>query len=61
MAEDCADDDDDKSAIRDLRKRVVKRLQMHDALIQVINPLFQSFLNFFLTSVCLDVRECIVI
>ncbi|XP_062148913.1 bifunctional TH2 protein, mitochondrial-like [Alnus glutinosa] len=34
MAEDCADDDDDKSAIRDLRKRVVQRLKAHDTLVR---------------------------
>ncbi|KAG2713736.1 hypothetical protein I3760_04G189300 [Carya illinoinensis] len=34
MAEDCADDDDDKSGIRDLRKRVVQRIKTHDALVR---------------------------
>lgn len=39
LAEDCADDDDDRSAIRKLRKRVVKKLQMHDTLVRVCSPL----------------------
>ncbi|XP_041005515.1 bifunctional TH2 protein, mitochondrial-like isoform X1 [Juglans microcarpa x Juglans regia] len=34
LAEDCADDDDDKSGIRDLRKRVVQRLKSHDTLVR---------------------------
>lgn len=35
MAEDCAYDDDDKSGILDLRKRVVQRLKAHDILVRV--------------------------
>ncbi|XP_024923164.2 bifunctional TH2 protein, mitochondrial [Ziziphus jujuba] len=34
LAEDCADDDDDRCAIRKLRKRVLKKLQMHDTLVR---------------------------
>ncbi|PRQ25705.1 putative aminopyrimidine aminohydrolase [Rosa chinensis] len=34
LAEDCADDDDDKAGIRALRKRVLQRLQLHDKLIR---------------------------
>ena len=45
MAEDCADDDDDKSALRDLRKRVVQRLKAHDTLVRVSFTIF-LFLNF---------------
>ncbi|KAK6940603.1 Thiaminase-2/PQQC, partial [Dillenia turbinata] len=30
LAEECADDDDDKSAIRKLRKRVLEKLKVHD-------------------------------
>ncbi|KAM1153108.1 hypothetical protein ACFX14_035537 [Malus domestica] len=34
LAEDCADDDDDKNGIRDLRKRIIRRLQTHDTFVQ---------------------------
>lgn len=35
MAENCADDDEDKSAIRSLRKRVLEKLKAHPTLVQV--------------------------
>jgi hypothetical protein len=47
MAEDCADDDDDKSAIRDLRKRVVQRLKGHDTLVRVSFTIFLILFNLF--------------
>lgn len=34
LAEDCADDEDDKNGLRDLRKRAVGRLQMHDTFVR---------------------------
>lgn len=35
MAEEYADDDDDKFAICELRKSVLKELKMHDSFVQV--------------------------
>jgi thiaminase len=34
LAADCADDDDDKLAISDLRKSVMEELKMHDSFVQ---------------------------
>ncbi|XP_034229758.1 bifunctional TH2 protein, mitochondrial-like [Prunus dulcis] len=34
LAEDCADDEDDKNGLRDLRKRAFGRLQMHDTFVR---------------------------
>ena len=35
MAEECADDDEDKTAIRSLRKRVLDKLKAHHTLVRV--------------------------
>lgn len=35
LAEDCADDDDAKLAISELRKSVLEELKMHDSFVQV--------------------------
>lgn len=35
LAEECADDDEDKVVIRKLRRRVLKKLKMHNSLVQV--------------------------
>lgn len=35
MAAECADDDDDKLAISNLRKNVMEELKMHDSFVQV--------------------------
>ena len=35
MAEECADDDDDKAVIRKVRKRVLKKMEMFRSIVQV--------------------------
>lgn len=50
MAEDCADDDDDKNGIRELWKRVIRRLQTHDTFVQVNIQRFLPPLFFFLLT-----------
>lgn len=35
MAEECADDDDDKDAICELKKGVLEAMRMHDSFVQV--------------------------
>jgi hypothetical protein len=36
MAEDCADDDDDRATIADLRKAILQELNLHSSVLQVI-------------------------
>lgn len=43
MAEECADDDDAKAAITDLRKAVLEELKMHNSFVQVRFGTFFAF------------------
>lgn len=38
MAEDCADDDDDRATIADLRKAILQELNLHASVLKVLFP-----------------------
>lgn len=46
LAEECADDDDAKVAITELRKSVLEELKMHDSFVQVIYYNLSLFIVF---------------
>lgn len=37
LSEECADDDDDKIAISELRKNILEELKMHDSFAEVLD------------------------
>lgn len=43
LAAECADDDDDKLAISNLRKSVMEELKMHDSFVKVEHKAFLVF------------------
>lgn len=59
LAEECADDEDDKAAIRKLRKRVNQKLKAHDTLVRVsfafVLFTFLFFIRFRFFNLCLSI------